>query len=107
MIYKWTDVKDIVDSQHHLMACKNCDLLEILRKHEKPFDGTLGIHSQKKVHIHINSNDKPVNVQPYPTSVHLSSFNHELDHSACLDTLVPWQESEWASPSLITPQIIW
>ncbi len=36
--------------------------------------------------------------------IHLSTFKRELDHLVALGILVPQQESEWASPSFITPK---
>ena len=58
--YKWTDIQDIIESQTHLTAHKKCDLLDILKRHQKLFDGTLGVYPHKKVHIEIESDAKPV-----------------------------------------------
>ena len=35
---------------------------------------------------------------------HLSTFKKELDHLVKLGVLVPQQQSEWASPTLIVPK---
>ena len=58
--YQWTDVRDIVENQHHLTACPKCDLLDVLKCHQKLFDSTLGVYPHKKVHIEIEHNAKPV-----------------------------------------------
>ncbi len=62
------------------------------------------IHT-KKVHIDIDPNAKPVHSRPYPVPwIHLKTFKKELDHLVEIGVLAAQQESEWASPSFITPQ---
>ena len=103
--YKWTDVQDVVENQTHLTAHQKCDLLDVLKCHQKLFDGTLGIYPHKKVHIDIEPDAKPVHAQPYPVPrIHLSTYKRELDHLCDLGVLVPQQESKWASPSFIIPK---
>jgi hypothetical protein len=103
--YEWTDVRDVVDAQHHLTARQKCDLLTILKRHQKLFDGSLGVYPHKKVHIEIDPTSKPVHARPYPVPrIHLSTFKRELDHLVALGVLVPQHESEWASPSFIIPK---
>jgi hypothetical protein len=58
--YQWTVVRDVVENQHHLTARQKCDLLDILKHHQKLFDGTLGVYPHKKVHIEIEPDVKPV-----------------------------------------------
>jgi hypothetical protein len=103
--YKWTDVRDVVETQRHLTAHQKCDLLDVLKRHQKLFDGSLGVYPHKKVHIEIEPDAKPVHARPYPVPrIHLSTFKRELDHLVTLGVLVPQQESEWASPSFIIPK---
>jgi hypothetical protein len=69
------------------------------------FDGTLGIHRHKKVHIDIDPNAKPVHSRPYPIpQTHLKTFKKELDHLVRIGVLAAQQESEWASASFIIPK---
>ena len=94
-----------MEGQTHLMACQKCDLLDVLQRHQKLFDGTLVIYPHKKVHIEIELNAKPVHALPYPMlCIHLSMYKHALDHHIDLGILVPQQEREWASPSFIIPK---
>jgi hypothetical protein len=103
--YKWTDVWDVVDGQNHLTAQQKCDLLDVLTRHQKLFDGTLGVYLHKKVHISIEPDAKPVHPWPYPMPcIHLSKYKCESDHLVHLGVLVPQQESEWSSPSFIIPK---
>jgi hypothetical protein len=68
------------------------------------FDGTLGVYPQKKFHIDIDENAKPAHARPYPVSrVHLQTFEKELDCLVAIGVLAPQGESEWASPTFITP----
>jgi hypothetical protein len=78
----------------------------VLQENRKMFNGTLDIYAHKKVHIDIDSNTKPVHPRPYPVpQIHLKTFKKELDHLVRVGVLAPQQESEWSSPSFITPKI--
>jgi hypothetical protein len=59
--YQWTNAKDVVDKQLHLMAQQKFDLLDILKQNERLFDGSLGSWCLPSLqHIDINSDAKPV-----------------------------------------------
>ena len=45
--YQWTDVQDVVENQHHLTAHQKSNLLDILKRHQTHFDGTLSVLSWK------------------------------------------------------------
>ena len=64
--YQWTDVQDNIQNQNHLTACQKCDLLDVLKRHQKLVDGTIGVYPHTKVHIIIEPNAKPVHARPYP-----------------------------------------
>ena len=103
--YEWTDVSDVVKELHHLDQKQKDDILQVLKKHEKMFDGTLGVYPHKKFHIDIDPEAKPVYSRPYPIPrIHLKTFKKELDHLVELGVLVPQNESEWASPTFIIPK---
>jgi hypothetical protein len=103
--YEFTQVRDVVDQLSHLNMHQKADLLEVLQKHQKMFDGTLGVYPHKKFHIDIDPDVKPVHARAYPVPrVHLQTFKKELDHLVELAVLAPQGSSEWASPTLITPK---
>ena len=64
--YEFTDVRDVVSGLDHLNQDQKDGLLTVLQKHQKMFDGTLGVYPHKKFHIDIDPNAKPVYSRPYP-----------------------------------------
>ena len=79
--YEFTEVRQVVDQLTHLNMHQKADLLKVLEKHKKMFDGTLGVYPHKKFHIDIDPDAKPVHARPYPIPrVHLQTFKKELDH---------------------------
>jgi hypothetical protein len=64
--YDKTDVAEVVKGLTHLNAHQKADLLQVLQKNDKMFNGTLSINSHKKVQIDIDPNAKPVHSRPYP-----------------------------------------
>jgi hypothetical protein len=103
--YEFTQVRDVVDQLSHLNMHQKADLLEVLQKHQKMFDGTLGVYPHKKFHIDIDPEAKPVHARAYPVRrVHLQTFKKELDHLVEVGVLAPQGSSEWASPTFITPK---
>ena len=51
--YEFTDVTEVVNAMNHLNQKQKDDILAILKKHQKMFDGTLGVYPHKKFHIEI------------------------------------------------------
>ncbi len=82
------------------MHIKKADLLQVKRM----FDGTLGVYPHNKVHIDIDPNAKPMHSRPYPVpQIHLKIFM-KCNHLVRIGVSASQQESEWASPSFITPK---
>jgi hypothetical protein len=90
----------------HLDARQKVNLLQVLQENKKVFNRTLGVYPHKKVHIDSDPNAKPVHSRPYPEpQIYLKTFKTELNHLVRIGVLPPQQESEWASPSFITPKM--
>ncbi len=103
--YEFHDVTEVVNQMDHLDTKQKDDLLAILRKHQKMFDGSLGVYPHKKFHIDIEPDKQPVFSRPYSVPrIHLQVFKKELDHLVKLGVLVHQNESEWASPTFIIPK---
>jgi hypothetical protein len=64
--YASTDVAEVIEGLTHLDAYLKRDLLLVLQENKNMFNGTLGLHPHKKVHIDIIPNAKPVHSRPYP-----------------------------------------
>lgn len=98
---------DTVVSVHcaHLDAVKQQELKQVLIKHTKLFDGTLGKYPGEPMHIELEPNAKPVYRRPYPIpQVHLATFKKELDHLVAIGVLSPVRDTEWGLPTFITPK---
>jgi hypothetical protein len=76
----------------------------VLQENKKMFIGTLGVYLNKKVHIDIDLNAKPMHSRPYPVPrIRVKTFKMKLGHLVRIGVLAPQQESEWALLSFITP----
>jgi hypothetical protein len=103
--YEKPDVVKVAKGLTHLNAHQKVDLLRVLQEKDKMFDGTLGVYPHKKVHIDIDPNAKPVHSMPcLVPGIYLKTFKTELNHLVRIGVLASQQESEWASPSFITPK---
>jgi len=103
--YDYTTARDVINRQDHLDAKQKEDLLKVLEKHQKLFDGTLGVYPHRKVHIELEKGATPKWSRPYPVPrIHLETFRKELFHMVELGILVRAEASEWASPSFIVPK---
>ena len=103
--YEKLDIPELVKGLTHLTEEQQQDLKGLLEKHQKLFDGTLGVYPHRKFHIEIEPDAKPVHARPYAVPhVHLEVFKKELQHLVKLGVLSPQGISEWASPTFITPK---
>ena len=88
--YDFTSVRDVVNQLKHLSQRQNDDVHKILSKHEKLFDGTLGVYPHKKFCIDIEEDATPVHAKPYPVPrIHLKTFTKELMYLVKLGVLEP------------------
>ena len=103
--YEKADIQAVVDNCPHLTDEQRSDLYDLLMKHEKLFNGTLGVYPHKKVHIEIEENAEPKHARAYPVPrIHLETFKKELQHLVKIGVLSAQGCSEWASPTFIVPK---
>jgi len=103
--YERADIQEVVDNCAHLSDEQKLDLYNLLKKHEKLFDGTLGVYPHKKVHIDIDKTAEPKHARAYPVPrIHLETFKKELQHLVEIGVLSKQGCSEWASPTFIIPK---
>ena len=104
--YEKLDVEAvIIEHCGHLSSLQQNDLRNLLRKHERLFDGTLGKYPGAPMHIELEPGAHPVYRRPYPIPhVHLATFKKELDHLVALGVLSPARDTEWGLPTFIIPK---
>jgi hypothetical protein len=102
--YEKVLVDDVIDQLTHLNAQHKSDIRQVLNKHTKLFDDTLGVYPHRTFHIDLAPGATPKHSRPYPIPViHLHAFKKELLHLVEIGVLSPQGASEWASPTFITP----
>ncbi len=101
--YKKADLQSIVqDNCKHLSANHQKKLLQLLKKYESLFDGTLGDWKTKPVSFQWKEGVSPYHGQAFPVpKVHKVPTRKEVERLCKLGVLERQPASEWASPSLI------
>jgi hypothetical protein len=99
--YKKADLQLIVrDNCKHLSADQQKKLLQLLKKYESLFDGTLGDWKTKLVTFQLREGVSPYHGQAFPVpKIHKDTIIKEVDRLCKLGVLERQPESEWASPS--------
>ncbi len=89
----------------HLVPSQREQLLRLLIKHKKLFDGSLGRFDGEEMDIELQSDARSVWKRPYPIpNKHLKVFRKELNHLVEIGVLAPAHgATEWALPTFIIP----
>mmetsp|Transcript_8887 Transcript_8887/g.14664 ORF Transcript_8887/g.14664 Transcript_8887/m.14664 type:complete len:1289 (+) Transcript_8887:344-4210(+) len=90
----------------HLEPWQQEQLRQLLVKHKKLFDGSLGRFDDEEMDIELQPNARPVWKRPYPVPHnHLEVFRKELNHLVEIGVLAPAHgATEWALPTFIIPK---
>ena len=105
--YEKTDLLKFVEEHcSHLDTTQRQQLLVLLRRHEKLFDGSLGCFEDMELDIKLKPGAQPVWRCPYPIPHdHLELFRKELMRLVELGVLAPVVEpTSWGLPTFITPK---
>jgi hypothetical protein len=106
--YQKADLQSIVrDNCKHLSANQQKKLLQLLKKYESLFDGTLGDWKTKPVSFQLKEGVSPYHGQAFPVpKVHNNTIIKEVERLCQVGVLVLERQpaSEWASPSFIIPK---
>jgi hypothetical protein len=104
--YHKRDLQSIVrDDCKHLSANQQKKLLQLLKKYESLFDGTLGDWKTKLVSFQLKEGVSPYHGQAFPVpKVHTETIIKEVERLCQLGVLERQPASEWASPSFIIPK---
>jgi hypothetical protein len=104
--YKKADLQSVVqDNCKQLKVDQQKQLLQLLRKYELLFDGTLGDWKTKLVSFQLKEGVHLYHVQTFPVpKIHKETLIKEVDRLVKLGVL-EWQPAlEWATPSFIMPK---
>ncbi len=80
-------------------------LLQLLRKYESLFDGTVGDWKAKLASFQLKEGVSPYQGQAFPVpKIHKDTLIKEVERLCKLGVLERQPASEWASPSFIIPK---
>ncbi len=104
--YQKADLQAIVsDNCKHLSADQQKRWLQLLKKYESLFDGTLGDWKTKQVSFQLKEGVSPYHGRAFPVpKVHKETIIKEVERLCKLGVLERQSASEWASPSFIIPK---
>jgi hypothetical protein len=103
--YKKADLQAIVSNNcKHLSFNQQKKILQLLKKYESLFDGTLGDWKTKLVSFQLNEGVSSYHGQAFPVpKVHKETIRKEVERLCKLGVLERQPASEWALPSFIIP----
>jgi hypothetical protein len=104
--YEKADLQSVVSTNcTHISLQDQNKLLELLTEFEELFDGTLGDWKTEPVSFELKEGAKPYHGRPYPVPKSRKETTiKELNRLCDLGVLEFQPDSEWASPSFITPK---
>jgi len=103
--YEKANLKQIVKSLNYLAKSEQKLMLQVLRKYEDMFDGTLGDYTGSEYKIELQDNVKPYHAKPFPIPrVHEETLKKEVNRLVDIGVLRRVNNSEWAAPTFIIPK---
>jgi hypothetical protein len=104
--YQKADLQSVVrENCKHLSANQQKKLLQLLKKYESLFDGTLGDWKPKPVSFQLKEGVSPYHGQVFPVpKIHKDTIMKEVERLCKLGVLERQPASEWALPSFIMPK---
>ena len=103
--YEKANLKQIVKSLNYLAKSEQKLMLQVLRKYEDMFDGTLGDYTGSEYKIELQDNVKPYHAKPFPIPrVHEETLKKEVNRLVEIGVLKRVNNSEWAAPTFIIPK---
>jgi hypothetical protein len=92
----------VKDNCKHLSANQQKKLLQLLKKYETLFDGTLGDWKTKPVSFQLKEGALPYHGRAFPVpKIHKDTIIKEVEQLCKLGVLARQPASEWALPSFI------
>jgi hypothetical protein len=101
--YSKADLQSVVkDNCKHLSVDQQKKLLQLLKKYESLFDGTLGDWKTKPISFQLKEGVSPYHGQAFPVpTIHKDTLIKDVERLVKLGVLERQPASEWASPSFI------
>ena len=103
--YKPADLEEVARSCDNLNEQQQEQLLELLRKHEPLFDGSLGKMNSEPYDIELKENAKPYHAKPFPIPhAHEAKLRAEVQRLCDIGVLTKVNDSEWGAPTWVIPK---
>jgi hypothetical protein len=104
--YSKADLQSVVrDNCKRLSADQQKNLLQLVKRYESLFDGTLGDWKTKPVSFQLKEGVSLYHGQPFPVQkIHKETLIKEVERLVKLGALERQPASEWASPLFIVPK---
>ena len=103
--YKKANLEEFTSSLTHLNNSKRIKLLNLLKKYESMFDGTLGTYKGSEYKIELKEGIKPYHAKLFPIPrVHEDTLKKEVERLVKIGVLKRINDSEWAAPTFIIPK---
>ncbi len=103
--YDKADLNQIVEECDYLNHEEQMLLLQLLKKHEHLFDGTLGRWDAQPYNIELKPDAKPYHSRAFPIPrIHENTLHMELERLCSIGVLRKVNQSEWAAPTFIIPK---
>jgi hypothetical protein len=102
LLYKQHDPHHVAEQQTHLSTSQRQELTQLLVRFPKLLSSKLGCFPNKKVHLELQKDAKPICCQPYPVPKHHEQvFKDKLQCLCDIGVLESCGPSEWLLPSFI------
>ena len=103
--YSPADLPSEVKKSSHLTQAEQHQLLQLLRKYEGLFDGSLGEWRTSPVHLELKEGAKPYYGRPYPVPKSQElKVKQEIERLIKYKVLRKMHDSEWGMPAFIIPK---
>ncbi len=104
--YEAADLEKVVEENcPHLSRMQRLQLLNLLKKHEKMFQGKLGEWKGEEVHFDLKPGVKPFRGRPFPVpQIHKATLMKEINRLVDIGVLEQVEQADWLSPSFCIPK---
>ena len=103
--YEAADLDEVVEQADHLDDDQRVKLKQLLTKHQKLFDGSLGVWKDATYNIDLKPGAEPYHARAFPIpKIHEKTLKMEVERLCELGVLKRVSRSEWGAPTFIIPK---